>query len=110
MKNSSILAGVCVVVTLVTWTARPLAAQSHTRVKTPAAPGEQAPPADPGQRNFGGPIVVPGPGQKPPAPPRFPQPKFGTVPLDQLAMSDPFVFADEKTRTYYLIGSGGRLL
>ena len=24
-------------------------------------------------------------------------------------MSDPFVFPDEKTRTYYLIGSGGRL-
>ena len=34
------------------------AAQDHTRVKNPAARGEQAPPADPGQNNFGGPICA----------------------------------------------------
>src|SRR5512143_2134622 len=87
-----------------------VAAQEHTRVKTPAVPGEQAPPADPGQKNFGAPIVRPGTGgTRPPAPPRWPAPKFGTVPLAEIVMSDPFVYADEKTHTYYLIGSGGRL-
>jgi hypothetical protein len=87
-----------------------VAAQEHTRVKTPAVPGEQAPPADPGQKNFGAPITRPGPGgQRPPVPPRRPEPKFGTVSLDEISMSDPFVYPDEKTRTYYLIGSGGRL-
>jgi hypothetical protein len=32
-----------------------------------------------------------------------------TVSLDDLSMSDPFIFADQKTRTYYLTGTGGRL-
>ena len=110
MKTSSGLVAACLVATLVACRAEPAAAQSHTRVKTPATPGEQAPPADPGQKNFGGPIAVPGPGgQRPPAPPRRPEPKFGTVSLDEISMSDPFVFPDEKSRTYYLIGSGGRL-
>src|SRR5512134_3895869 len=36
-------------------------AQPHTRVKTPAAQGAHAPPADPGQNNFGAPIARPGP-------------------------------------------------
>jgi hypothetical protein len=31
------------------------------------------------------------------------------VSLDEISMSDPFVHADDRTRTYYLIGSGGRL-
>jgi hypothetical protein len=88
----------------------PAAAQTHARVKNPAVPGEQAPPADPGQNNFGGPITRPGlPGQRPPAPPRRPEPKFGTVSLGEISMSDPFVYPDQKTRTYHLIGSGGRL-
>jgi para-nitrobenzyl esterase len=87
---------------------QPAAALDHTRVKNPAVRGEQAPPATPGQNNFGGPITGPG-GQRPPAPPRPPEPKLGTVSLDEISMSDPFVYADEKSRTYYLIGSGGRL-
>ena len=29
------------------------------------------------------------------------------VPLDSIRMSDPFVFADKKTRTYYMTGTGG---
>ena len=96
--------------TLVACSPEPAAAQAHTRVKTPAVRGEQAPPADPGQRNFGGPIPTPGPGgQQPPVRPPRPEVKFGTVPLDQLSMSDPFIYPDEKSRTYYLIGSGGRL-
>ena len=32
-----------------------------------------------------------------------------TVSLDDLSMSDPFIYPDEKTKTYYLTGTGGRL-
>jgi hypothetical protein len=100
----------CLAAILLVGRAEPAASQSHKRVTTPAAPGEQAPPADPGQNNFGAPILRPGPGgQRPPGPPRRPEPKFGTVSLDEITMSDPFVYADDKTRSYYLIGSGGRL-
>ena len=110
MERSSKALVVGLVALLTAVQAPPVAAQAHTRVKAPAAPGEQAPPADPGQNNFGGPILRPGPGGvRPPGPPRWPEPKFGTVPLDEVSMSDPFVYPDEKTRTYYLIGSGGRL-
>jgi hypothetical protein len=35
--------------------AEPAAVQDHTRVKNPAVPGEQAPPATPGQNSFGEP-------------------------------------------------------
>src|SRR5512134_3848770 len=107
VKTSFRLLPACLVAALVTCSPAPLAAQVHTRVKNPATPGEQAPPADPGQNNFGAPIPAPGRGgQKPPAPPRRPEPKFGTVSLDELSMSDPFIYLDEKSRTYYLIGSG----
>jgi len=86
------------------------AAQEHTRVKTPAVPGEQAPPAAPGQNNFGGPILAPGAGgQKPPVRASRPEPQIGTVLLDDMLMSDPFIYPDEKSRTYYLTGTGGRL-
>jgi hypothetical protein len=34
---------------------------------------------------------------------------LGTVSLDEISMSDPFIYPDEKSQTYYLIGSGGRL-
>jgi hypothetical protein len=85
-------------------------AQDHTRVKNPAVPGEQAPPADPGQNNFGGPRPPTGTGApRPPMPPRRPEPTFGTVSLDEISMSDPFIYPDEKSRTYYLTGTGGRL-
>lgn len=108
MKALTRALAVGLVAILLAGRAQPAAAQAHTRVKVPAVPGEQAPPADPGQNNFGAPIARPGPGgQRPPGPPRRPEPKFGTVPLGEIAMSDPFVFPDEKTRTYYLIGSGG---
>jgi hypothetical protein len=101
---------VCFAAFLVAGCAGTAAAQAQTRVKVPAAPGEQAPPADPGQNNFGGPIVRPGTGvPRPAGPPRWPTPKFGTVPLSEISMSDPYVYPDEKTRTYYLTGSGGRL-
>jgi len=84
-------------------------AQEHRRVKIPAVPGEQAPPADPGQNNFGWPILTPGAGgQKPPMMPR-PEPKIGTFALEDISLSDPFIYPDEKSRTYYLTGTGGYL-
>ena len=109
MKTSSTVAAACLLGALITCGAGRVAAQSHTRVQPPASPGEQAPPADPGQKNFGGFVGTPGPGGQPPVPPRRPEPTFGTVSLDEISMSDPFVYPDEKTHTYYLIGSGGRL-
>jgi hypothetical protein len=100
----------CVAATMLVSTSAPAAAQSHERVKNPAVPGEQAPPADPGQKNFGGPRPATGPGApRPPVPRPRPEPAFGTVSLDEIAMSDPFIYPDEKARTYYLTGTGGRL-
>lgn len=85
-------------------------AQAQTREKKPLVPGEQAPPANPGQRNFGGvrpPVGTPG--QQPMMrPPRL-EPEIVTVPFDDLSMSDPFIYPDEETKTYYLTGTGGRL-
>jgi len=71
-------------------------------------PGIQAPPADSGQRNFGGP--PPGSGGQAQAmrQPR-PEPKIQTVSLDSISMSDPYIYPDKESRTYYLTGTGGRL-
>ena len=85
-------------------------AQAQSGQKKPLVPGEQAPPADPGQRNFGGMQPPAGTqGQKPPQRLPRPEPKITTVSLDDLSMSDPFIYPDEKTKTYYLTGTGGRL-
>lgn len=113
MKTVSItgLPAACLIMMLVAVGGTKLAtAQEHTRVKIPAVPGEQAPPADPGQNNFGGPILTPGAGgQKRPMMMPRPEPKIGTVAFEDLSMSDPFIYPDEKSRTYYLTGTGGRL-
>src|SRR5690606_3624053 len=82
-------------------------AQAQNPAKEKILPGEQAPPAHPGQNNFGG--VRPPPGTPvAPRPPR-PDPPIQTVPFEEINMSDPFIFPDQKTRTYYLTGTGGRL-
>ena len=110
MKLSSGLLAASLVTMLVAWSSGAAAAQDHTRVKTPAVPGEQAPPASPGQNNFGGPIPAPGRGgQRPPIRPPRQEPALGTVSLDQISMSDPFIYPDEQSHTYYLTGTGGRL-
>ena len=75
--------------------------------------GEQAPSATPGQRNFGGMIPqgnTPRP-QRPAAAPRAqrPAPQVKTVPLTELSMSDPFIYPDTETKTYYLTSTGGSL-
>jgi hypothetical protein len=85
--------------------------QSQTNAKKQIVPGEQAPPADPGQRNFGG--FIPPVGQKVKQPPMMrktrPEPEISTVSLDEISISDPFIFPDDNTGTYYLTGTGGRL-
>ena len=82
--------------------------------------GEQAPPANPGQRNFGG-MIRPRPqgqGQaQAPRPPmnmqrpagQRPAPQVRTVSLKELSMSDPFIYPDPETKTYWLTGTGGSL-
>jgi hypothetical protein len=110
MRTSTRLSMTAVLATLLCVCAStPVAAQNHTRAKTPAVRGEQAPPAEPGQRNFGGPVPPGGAGARPPVRTPRPEPKLATVTLDEISMSDPFIFPDEKTRTYYLTGTGGRL-
>lgn len=106
--------------------------------------GEQAPPANPGQRNFGGMIRTPQAGQGTPA--RRPQagaPAAGGAPstqmpamggfggfgggmggfgggqrpaqqtriqkLEDMSMSDPFIYPDPETQTYWLTSTGGSL-
>jgi hypothetical protein len=77
--------------------------QNQTEVKKRVIPGEQAPPANPGQRNFGGMRPPTGSGNQAPQTrsPR-PEPTIQTVSLDELSMSDPFIYPDAATHTYYL--------
>lgn len=82
-------------------------AQAQTTGKKKILPGEEAPPAHPGQNNFGGPRPPAGAPVTPP-PPR-PDPPIRTVTLDEITLSDPFIYPHEETRTYYLTGTGGRL-
>ncbi len=100
---------VSIVAMLVVCNASQAAAQTQTRVKKPVVPGEQAPPANPGQNNFGGPRPVAGTGAAPAVRPPRPEPQIQTVSLDDISMSDPYIYPDEKSRTYYLTGTGGRL-
>ena len=83
--------------------------------RKPIEPVEQAPRADPGQNNFGGTVS---------ANPQAPRDTAGmaaamrarmeamnqirTVHFNDLSMSDPYILADEATKTYYLTSSGGR--
>ena len=83
--------------------------QSGVEPKQELVPGEQAPLASPDQNSFGRIRNVGTSKSKKWTGPPFPEPKFETVSLDDISMSDPFVFPDEKTKTYYLTGTGGRL-
>ena len=83
--------------------------------------GEQAPPANPGQRNFGGMMPMGGnanrqrtqrpqqQAQRPPMNMQRPAPQVRTVSLKELSMSDPFIYPDPETKTYWLTGTGGSL-
>ncbi len=69
--------------------------------------GEQAPRLNPGQNNFGG--IRPPSGEAPSPRPRRPEPEISTIPFEDINMSDPFIYPDPETKTYYLTGTGGRL-
>ena len=91
--------------------------------------GEQAPPANPGQRNFGGMMPMggtanrqrsqrpqgQGQGQAAQRPAmqmsamQRPAQQVRTVSLKELSMSDPFIYPDPETKTYWLTGTGGSL-
>lgn len=75
-------------------------------------PVQQAPPADMGQNNFGGsfsqaPRDTTGMAAMMKAM-REAQNKIRTVHFNDLSMSDPFIYPDEATKTYYLTSTGGR--
>jgi len=61
-------------------------------------------PSGPGQKNFGGPATCRCCGQRP---------QLGTTSgtkdpngsLDDISMSDPYIYSDEKSHTYYLTGT-----
>ena len=90
-----------------------LAASCATNAPAPAPevvlPGEQAPLADPGQKNFGGSATGDSTGRAARLKAmREEMNKVRTVHFNDLSMSDPYIYADEATKTYYLTSSGGR--
>ena len=87
----------------------------QTAEKVVVEPGEQAPLADPGQKNFGGSAVIPStPADTAGMAARRKammeeMNKIRTVHFNDLSMSDPFIIPDPETKTYYLTSTGGRL-
>ena len=74
------------------------------------APVEQAPPADLGQNNFGGTHTNDTTGRAAHLKAmREAQNKLRTIPFSELSMSDPFIYPNPETQTYYLTSSGGRM-
>ena len=81
--------------------------------------GEQAPPANPGQRNFGG--MIPATRPVRPAGQSFQRPPMQRPPMQRpvqqvrvqnikdLSMSDPYIYPDPETKTYWLTSTGGAL-
>lgn len=75
--------------------------QSGIKVPEVIQPGEQAPFADPGQRNFGGFQRRDSTGNAPAPRPRFQIPEVRTVHFNELIMSDPFIYPHPETQTYH---------
>ena len=75
-------------------------------------PGEQAPPMDAGQNNFGGSAADRGDttGRAERLRQRAAEMnRIRTVHFNDLTMSDPYIYPDPETKTYYLTSSGGRM-
>ena len=72
-------------------------------------PGEQAPPANPGQNNFGGGMPADTTGMAARMKAFMREPEIRTVHFNDLAMSDPYIYAEPSSKTYYLTSSGGRM-
>lgn len=72
-------------------------------------PGEQAPLSDPGQKNFGGSATQDTTGMAALMRARMAEMNtIRTVHFNDLSMSDPYIYPDPVTKTYYLTSSGGR--
>lgn len=72
-------------------------------------PGEQAPPAEPGQKSFGAPITDTAAFNAIRRARMAEMNKIRTVHFNDLTMSDPYIFPDAESQTYYLTSSGGRM-
>ncbi len=87
-------------------------ANAQTEVKKQLVPTVTIP-APPGSKGFGMPQPAkPGATTPPPMIPRVSasvteQREITTKTLDELSMSDPYILADDATKTYYLTSSGG---
>ena len=107
MKNSlSISLAVIGLITLVAFSGYAQTSEKKQLVPTVTIP------APPGTKGFGMPQTVK-PGTTP-APRRIrvsasvtEQREIKTILFDSISMSDPYILADEATKTYYLTGSGG---
>lgn len=89
----------------------PSTAQQTAGHKT-VLPGEQAPPMDAGQNNFGGSAADRGDttGRAERLRQRAAEMnRIRTVHFNDLTMSDPYIYPDPETKTYYLTSSGGRM-
>lgn len=86
--------------------------QEETTAHEVVLPGEQAPPMDAGQNNFGGSAADRGDttGRAARLKARMEEMnKIRTVHFNDLTMSDPYIYPDPETKTYYLTSSGGRM-
>ena len=86
--------------------------QEETAAHEVVLPGEQAPPMDPGQNNFGGSAADRGDttGRAERLRQRAAEMnRIRTVHFNDLTMSDPYIYPDPETETYYLTSSGGRM-
>lgn len=110
-KILSVFLSVFIVTALIMVSSESAAGQTTKPAAKKIVPGIQAPPASPGQNNFGGMRPPTGAAQpRPPmARPPMAEPKITTVSLDDISMSDPFIYVEKSTNTYYLTGTGGRL-
>ncbi|MDX9812828.1 MAG: family 43 glycosylhydrolase, partial [Bacteroidales bacterium] len=110
-KVLSVFLSVFLVSALIIISSESAAGQTTQPAAKKIVPGIQAPPANPGQNNFGG--MRPPTGSTQPRPPmarpQMAEPKITTVSLDDISMSDPFIYVEKSTNTYYLTGTGGRL-
>lgn len=86
--------------------------QEETAAHEVVLPGEQAPPMDAGQNNFGGSAADRGDttGRAERLRQRAAEMnRIRTVHFNDLTMSDPYIYPDPETETYYLTSSGGRM-
>lgn len=86
--------------------------QEETSAHEVVLPGEQAPPMDAGQNNFGGSATDRGDttGRAERLRQRAAEMnRIRTVHFNDLTMSDPYIYPDPETETYYLTSSGGRM-